>query len=161
MSRIVIAPASVTSLRALRQLFVQAVDRHFDYFPVAVQRRVVRDHSLPQLLKATLDPRRVILTAKADGKLIGYAIGAAPTNGPAQLFWLYVDPEFRGSNTGLSLLSRMLKVLAGKGAGEVSIATYDHRSYYERQGFQYVETTIVNGVQMDIMTFKLPKVSAK
>ena len=153
MSRIVIAPASARSLFALHSLFADAVATHFSYFPADVQRRVISDHSVPRLILATLDPHRVILVARTEGKIIGYAIGAAPATGPAQLFWLYVDPNYRGANTGLSLLSRMLKHLRAKGAEVVSIATHEHRAYYERQGFKFIKKTTVNGVSMDVLTF--------
>jgi predicted N-acetyltransferase YhbS len=161
MSRIDIASASAPSLVALNRLFASAVADHFGYFPAAVQRQVIRDHSVPRLVLATIDPKRVILVARHEGKIIGYAIGAAPATGPAQLFWLYVDPGHRGANTGLSLLSRMLKHLAAKGAREVSIATHDHRAYYERQGFKFVEKKLVNGVEMDILVFRLAAAGAK
>src|SRR5450759_1834126 len=126
MSRIIIAPASARSLFALHRLFAEAVATHFSYFPPEVQKRVIKDHSVFRLILATIDPHRVILVARQHGKIIGYAIGAAPSTGPAQLFWLYVDPDFRGANTGLSLLSRMLRHLQAKGAKVVSIATHDH-----------------------------------
>lgn len=155
MSQIVIAPASASSLFALHRLFAKAVATHFSYFPLAVQQRVIKDHSVLRLVLATIDPHREILVARTQGKLIGYAIGAAPATGPAQLFWLFVDTNFRGANTGLSLLSRMLRHLQFKGAEVVSIATHDHRAYYERQGFEYVKKTLVNGIKMDILTFKV------
>lgn len=156
MSRIVIAPASPTSLLALHRLFAGAVATHFSYFPPEVQKSVIRDHSVFRLILATIDPHRVILVARTQGKIIGYAIGAAPAIGPAQLFWLYVDPDFRGANTGLSLLSRMLRHLQAKGAQVVSIATHDHRAYYERQGFKFVKKTLNNGVNMDVLNYRLP-----
>ncbi len=155
MSRIVIGSASPSSLPALNRLFTDAVAIHFSYFPPAVQKRVIDDHSVFRLILATLDPHRVILVARTKGKIIGYAIGAAPASGPAQLFWLYVDPDYRGANTGLSLLSRMLRHLQTKGAQVVSIATHDHRAYYERQGFKFVKNTLVNGVKMDVLSFRL------
>lgn len=155
MSKIKIQSASPRSLLALNRLFAEAVVGHFDYFSSQVQRQVVRDHSVVKLLLATVHPRRVILVARHGNRIIGYAIGAAPATGPAQLFWLYVDPDFRGANTGLSLLSRMLKTLAQKGASEVSIATHDHRKYYERQGFKFVENKRVHDVDMDILKFRL------
>lgn len=155
MSSIIIAPASVASLYALHRLFEGAVATHFGYFPEHIQKRVIKEHSVHKLVLATVDPRRAILLARSEGRIVGYAIGAAPSVGPAQLFWLYVDPDHRGANIGLSLLSRMLKHLAAKGARVVSIATHTHRSYYERQGFKFVEKTIIDGVEMDVMIFRL------
>lgn len=157
MTSIVIAPARVTALPQVQRMFARAVTTHFAYFPQDIQQRVISEHSVYRLLRATLDPRRIILLARTKGQIIGYAIGASPPVGPAQLFWLYVDPEFRGENTGLSLLSRMLRILALKGAREVSIATHTHRSYYERQGFKFLRKTTVDGVSMDVMVFALPQ----
>jgi predicted N-acetyltransferase YhbS len=155
MTNIVISEASLSSIPSLNRLFVKAVHQHFEYFPEPIRKSVIRDHSIWRLSLAAVDPKRVVLVAREDKHKIGYAIGAAPKVGPAQLFWLYVEPEHRGSNTGLSLLSRMLKILGAKGATVVSIATHDHRRYYERQGFKFVRNTIIDGVKMDILTFKL------
>ncbi|MDF2461011.1 MAG: Acetyltransferase domain [Candidatus Saccharibacteria bacterium] len=155
MTNIRITEASVLSLPALNRLFVNAVHNHFQYFPEHVRNRVIKDHSLVRLSLAKVDPRRVLLVAKQDQRIIGYAIGAKPAIGPAQVYWLYVEPDHRGANIGLSLLSRMLKVLGSKGASEIAIATHDHRRYYERQGFKWVRNTMVYGVKMDILTFKV------
>jgi ribosomal protein S18 acetylase RimI-like enzyme len=155
MSRINIAQAGVLSLSAVSRLFAHAVEAHFTYFPPAVRERVIREHSLSKLLLATVDPRRVVLIARSGHRIVGYCIGAVPTSGPAQMYWLYVEPDSRGANIGLSLLSRMLKLLANRGAKEISLATHDHRRYYERQGFKFRQKTMVDGVEMDILTFKV------
>ncbi|HEY2004033.1 MAG TPA: GNAT family N-acetyltransferase [Candidatus Saccharimonadia bacterium] len=155
MGRLTITQASIFDLPVLRHVFVRAVEEHFSYFPADARVKVARDHSLLNLLQGYFNRRRVLLIAKQDGHLIGYAIGAAPVTGPAQLFWLYVDPDQRGRNTGLKLLSRMLKLLAERGADVVSLATHDHRRYYERQGFKFHHSTMQDGVSMDILTFKV------
>lgn len=155
MTQTVIQEAAIADLRSLNRLFVQAVRSHFAYFPDDVQDQVIRDHRLLQLAKAILHPQRLVLVARQNGKLVGYAIGSAPKGGSGQLYWLYVDPSCRGQNIGLSLLSRALKQLAQQGANEVVLATHDHRRYYERQGFGFVERRTIDGVPMDIMLFRL------
>lgn len=155
MSRLIISQASVASLPSLNRLLVRAVQKYFTYFPESVRNQVIKEHSVKNLLLAALDPRRVVLVARMDGEIVGYSIGAAPTTGPAQLFWLYVEPAHRGDNIGLSLLSRTLKLLAKRGADSVSIATHDHRRYYERQGFKFVRKSVVEGVNMDVMEFRM------
>jgi ribosomal protein S18 acetylase RimI-like enzyme len=157
MKQIIISEATVVSLPALNRLFTCAVHAHFGYFPSAVRHRVIKEHSVQKLFLATLDSRRVILTAKEGSKIIGYCLGAAPKVGPAQVFWLYVDPEYRGSNIGLTLLSRMLKLLVRRGAQTISIATHDHRRYYERQGFKFIRNTEIDSVKLDILTFEVKK----
>jgi ribosomal protein S18 acetylase RimI-like enzyme len=153
-TKIVIAPVRVRELFTLRRLFARAVREHFAYFSPQVQKEIVANHSLLRLTRAAFNDRRVVLVARTPQKIIGYAIGAAPVTGPAQLFWLYVEPDYRGANTGLSLLSRALKQLSDTGAEVVSIATRDYRKYYERQGFKFVTRTIVHGTEMDILTFE-------
>ena len=155
MGRLVIKQAGIFQLPALHRIFVRAVEEHFGYFPPEVRAKVVKDHSLLNLFLAAADRRRVVLLAMYDGRLAGYAIGAAPAVGPAQLFWLYVEPDLRGRNTGLKLLSRMLKLLCERGASVVSLATHDHRHYYERQGFKFHHHAMQDGVSMDILTFKI------
>jgi predicted N-acetyltransferase YhbS len=155
MNQTQIRQASVASLPALNRLFTAAVDGHFGYFPPEVRQRVIREHSVGRLLKATLDSRRVILVAWRDNKIIGYCLGSAPKVGPAQIYWLFVDPDYRGSNIGLNLLSHMLKLLAAKGAKTISIATHDHRRYYERQGFKFLKNTTIDSVKLDILTYKV------
>ena len=140
---------------AVHQLFVQAVRQHFGYFDEAVQNQVIHDHRPLKLALAKVHKRRLVLSAHYGGELVGYAIGAVPTGGHGQIYWLYVDPSRRGKNTGLALLSRMLKLQRALGAYEISLATHDHRRYYERQGFSWREAELVNGVRMDIMTFRL------
>jgi GNAT superfamily N-acetyltransferase len=149
-----IAQVKIHQLPQLKRLFAQAVREHFAYLPPHAQDRVIRDHALPQLLKAHLDPRRVILVANNGARrIVGYCIAAIPRTGPSQLFWLYVDPAHRGTNTGLSLLSRTLKLMESRGASEVFLATYDHRRYYERQGFKFVRREHQDSVELDIMRF--------
>ncbi len=155
MSRITITPASILSLPAVHRLFAHAVDAHFTYFSQATRRRVIADHTIAKLARAALDTRRVVLVAKAGGHLIGYCLGAVPATGPAQIYWLYVDPDHRGANIGLSLLSRMLKALTDKGARTISIATHDHRRYYERQGFKFAGRSLIDGIDMDLLTFQV------
>jgi N-acetylglutamate synthase-like GNAT family acetyltransferase len=134
-------------------MFERAVREHFAYFPDDVQQRVIREHSLARLLRARIDRRRVVLVARRRGQLAGYCIAAVPPSGPAQLFWLYVEPEHRGTNTGLSLLSRTLQQMEKRGADSIFLATHDHRRYYERQGFKYSHSEQQHGIDMDIMSF--------
>ena len=155
MTRVIITQAPLPALPAVRRLFADAVRVHFAYFPDDIQSRIIAEHNLPKLLLATIDRRRIILIARRHGRIVGYCLGAAPVSGPAQLFWLYVDPDQRGANIGLSLLSRMIKLLSKKGAREIAIATHDHRKYYERQGFKYRRHTVQDGVEMDILTYRV------
>jgi ribosomal protein S18 acetylase RimI-like enzyme len=152
-----------TKIRRLRpmaivgmsRMFAGAVTQHFSYFPAAYQAELIRGHRPLKLARAALDPRRILLTAHHKRRLVGYAVGASPADGRAQLFWLYVDPTFRGGNTGLKLLSRLIKIAAKKGAREVVLVTRDYSDYYRRQGFTPLGRRQVDGVEMDVMSFRV------
>ncbi|MBW4062032.1 GNAT family N-acetyltransferase [Candidatus Saccharibacteria bacterium] len=145
----------LTKLMAMHRLFTAAVRTSFTYFDDDVQAKTIQSHSPVRLARAVIDPRRIVLTAWLADELIGYAIGSVPRGSAGQMYWLYVAPSGRGKNTGLALLSRLLKRERALGANTVTLATYDHRRYYERQGFKYIETASVEGVDMDIMRFYL------
>ena len=153
--KIVIKRLPVSRLNDLHRLFAAAVRTSFTYFDDEVQTRTIRDHSPRRLLQAVINPRRIVLSAWRGDELMGYAIGSVPRDGSGQLYWLYVAPSGRGSNTGLALLSRLLRRERELGAHSVTLATHDHRHYYERQGFRYLENRLVEGLPMDIMRYPL------
>jgi ribosomal protein S18 acetylase RimI-like enzyme len=153
--KIVIKRLPLRHIFTLHRLFREAVYASFTYFDQEIQSQTIRSHSPRRLFTALVNPRRLILTAWKQDTLIGYAIGSVPKDGAGQLYWLYVVPGVRGNNTGLALLSRFLKSERALGAVTVSLATYDHRKYYERQGFKFINTSIISGVSMDIMKFYL------
>ncbi len=150
-----IRKASPLHVRRLHRLFGEAVRSHFSYFSLPIQNRVIAEHGPWQLTKAIMHPRRIVLVAHRGNQLVGYAIGSVPTNRVGQFYWLYVQPDARGQKVGLALLSRMIQLQRDKGAQGVLIATHDHRPYYERQGFSFVEDSMVDGVPMAVMEFRL------
>jgi GNAT superfamily N-acetyltransferase len=150
-----IKPLPLMGVVRLHRLFVDAVHTSFTYFDQDIQQRTIRNHRPLKLLLARLHPRRIVLTAWSETDLIGYAIGSVPRGGEGQLYWLYVAPSHRGGNTGLALLSRMLRSQHKLGAATVTLATYDHRRYYERQGFKYMATKPIDGIAMDIMSYRV------
>lgn len=152
---IIIKPLPLTKVRALHGLFATAVRTSFTYFGDDIQNRTIRQHRPWKLLLGVFHPRRVMLTAWRGEDLVGYAIGSVPRGGAGQLYWLYVAASERGNNTGLALLSRTLRLERKLGARSVTLATHDHRRYYERQGFKFVDTRTIDGVAMDVMRYSL------
>jgi ribosomal protein S18 acetylase RimI-like enzyme len=156
-TNLVIRPLPITSILRFHKLFHDAVASHFSYFPEEKRIKVLRDHTHLKILLATIMPRRIILGAYIDGQLSGYAVGSVPKDTSGQLYWLYVDPMQRGNNTGLALLSRMIRMEAEQGVKEVMLVTHDHRKYYQRQGFKFVRTVQEAGVDLALMTFRIMK----
>ena len=123
-------------VKGTHRVFVDAVKNHFDYFDATYRQQVLRQNTLPRLAFAGLRPRRIVLVAKHRDKIVGYCIGSTPRNGRAQIYWLFVDPTLRGSNIGLRLLSRILKIMEQAGAEEAVLVTHNYADYYARQGFK-------------------------
>jgi N-acetylglutamate synthase-like GNAT family acetyltransferase len=154
-TKLVIRPLRLDMIPRFHRLFHEAVELHFSYFPEAERRRVLKNHSRYKILLAIISPKRIILTAHTNGKLTGYAVGNVPDSGSGQLYWLYVDPDQRGNNVGLALLSRMIRMQADKGAHDIYLVTHDHRKYYQRQGFKFVKNVEEAGVKLALMRFKV------
>ena len=150
MSKVRIQPVRVKHLPALERQFRRAAHGSFSYLPPNDMRDIIHQNRLSQLTIGKFHPNRIVLTAHRDGDLLGYAIGSVE-KGSANLYWLYVEPELRGQNLGLKLLSSLRKEAQRKGAKELVLATYDHQKFYARQGFQLVDERHLHGVDMKIM----------
>ncbi len=150
----VIRPPRLSEIIPLQRLFSGALDRSFGYFSRDYRHRVERDNTILRILAGRLHRRRIILIARHHGKLVGYLFGSVE-QGKGHIFWLYVDPAARGSNVGLALLAKSLRIMRDMGAAEAELATYDHRHYYERQGFVTVDSRHEGGVKIDVMRYRL------
>lgn len=125
--------------RRVHQVFVDALMAHFEHFDDSYKQSVLADNTLVGMAWAAVHPRRIILVAKDNAKIIGYIIASVPRDKNGQMYWLFVDPAYRGQNIGLQLLSRGLKEMAARGAHTASLVTHDHAKYYARQGFRLIE----------------------
>lgn len=139
----------------LKRLFSYAIDQSFDYFEPRYRLRVQRANTTLKILAGTLRRDRIILIARQDGNLAGYLFGAVDEKGIGHIFWLYVAPEARGSNVGLALLARSLRIMRDRGAEAAELATYDHRTYYERQGFIYRDQREEGGCRINVLRYPL------
>ena len=134
---------------------MNAVHNHFDYFDANHRIEVLKSNSLPRLALAGLRPRRIVLVAKHRDKIIGYVIGSTPRDGRAQIYWLFVDPTLRGSNIGLRLLSRILKMMEQAGSTEAVLVTHNYAKYYARQGFQRVGSLKLGDIEEHILSYPI------
>jgi ribosomal protein S18 acetylase RimI-like enzyme len=141
--------------RQAHNVFEDALLHHFAYFDMDYKQRVLADNSLGRMVRAVLRPSRIILVARDQGRIIGYVIGSAPRDGNAQVYWLFVKPEYRGQNVGLMLLSRALKQMTAKGAHTATLITHDHAKYYARQGFRLIKTMPAGGTMNYILSYDL------
>lgn len=156
-STVKIMPMSLRDIVETRRVFVDAVENHFEYLDPQYRKEVLRSNSLLHLALSAVRPRRYVLVSKHRGRIVGYVIGSAPRDGRAQIYWLFVDPSLRGSNIGLKLLSRILKLIEQSGATEAVLITHSYAKYYMRQGFKLVDTVKRGDVEEYILSFPMGK----
>lgn len=155
-NKIQIEPAKLSDIRELWRLFSHALTTDFQYFPEEYITEVKRQNSLIRLLVSRLRQDRLALTARKNGKMIGYIIGSLPqATKTAQIYWLYVDPKNRGKSVGLKLLAAAFREFEAKGADKVHLSTHSYDQYYHRRGFRYHSEHEVHGVPVHMMEFAL------
>ena len=150
-----ISPMRLRDVKETRRVFIDAVENHFDHFDTNYRTQILKDNSLIHLALARVRPRRIVLVAKHREKIVGYCIGSIPKDGRAQIYWLFVDPTLRGSNIGLRLLSRILKIMERAGSHEASLITHNYAAYYARQGFKQREVVKRGDVEEYILSYPL------
>ena len=144
----------VRELPTLRRLFCRAVRGHFAYFPVPYQEEIMSENTLWRLFLGRLNPQRAMYVAVSQGKLLGYIIaGQGGLDG--HIYWLFVDPEARGCNTGQRLMEQALEQLQRQGATRVLLNTHDHEKYYHRYGFKSQKPWKLHGVVVVAMSLDL------
>ncbi len=84
-----------------------------------------------------------LIVASQQSQLIGYAQAGVNSNGKAELFAIYVLPEFHGAGTGLRLWQQATSHFANLGFETFIVWVLDGnqqaRQFYERQGAVAVE----------------------
>jgi ribosomal protein S18 acetylase RimI-like enzyme len=97
----------------------------------------------------------LILVAEQNGEVVGFTENLlGEENGPADLLWLHVNPDYRGDGIGSELFERTRERLADEGAthlrGRVLSMNRDGNTFYESQGF---EKAGEDEVQLDDRTY--------
>ncbi len=120
----------------LSRLFRSALANDFAYYSDDYLRATRRQNSAARLALGSIRPDRMLIGLWHRRALVGYIIGATrPTSNCGDIFWLYVEPDHRGRGLGADLLNESTRWLQAKNLRSVELVTYDHASFYERQGF--------------------------
>jgi amino-acid N-acetyltransferase len=116
--------------------------------------------SLVGLLKASALPTAGLppqlsdfYVAEHGGRIVG-GIGIEPYGQAALLRSAVVDPAFRGSGIGESLVRRILEHARKRGATEVFLLTTTAERYFPRFGFAQVARDDVPGTVADSVEFR-------
>jgi len=147
----------LTELLKLRRLFKKALRLDFSYFPAQYLRQVSRQNTAFKLLKAWFNPRRVLIGAWHQHKLVGYVIGDVTSQQLGQIFWLFVLPDYRGIKIGRHLLSEALQFFRYRKVSQVKLITHRYKHFYLSQNF-YEEKfcpKLIGNIDMYQMTIDL------
>ena len=86
------------------------------------------------------DPRRAILTAVLDGRIIGYAMLIRGVADDAELSKIYVLPDYHGGGVSTALMDLALATAEEWGAGRVWLgvnqANQSAQRFYAKYGFK-------------------------
>ncbi|MEF8776017.1 MAG: GNAT family N-acetyltransferase [Haloarculaceae archaeon] len=88
------------------------------------------------------DNDKLLLVAEADEQIIAFSDSQVTGEQTGELFWLHVDPDYRGHEVGQQLFEATRERLAGLGGeyihGRVLGDNVSGNEFYERQGLQKV-----------------------
>lgn len=151
-----IQPIQLRSLVSLRKLFVDALSTDFGYFPANYHSEVLAQNRLHHFALALARPDRILLGAYRSRNLVGYSISDCSGH-TAFLFWIYMIPELRGQGLGKQLLRATEQACRNKGKDNMQLVTHDHRDYYQKNGFGWVDTVTEsdNNITMHLMEKQL------
>lgn len=145
-------------INTLCGLFCQSVNDSFVYFPEAYRAKMCRQHNIARLLKAWMSPRAHFLLLTAGRQDIGYCLLRFQQN-RAYIFWMYVDPNFRGIGAGKKLLMSAIEQSRRSNMEALELVTHDKERFYAKHGFTPLRHVagLVGGVDMVIMEYLLIK----
>ena len=140
----------------MHHLFAQSVDDSFTYFPDEYRAKLRRQHNLPRLFKAHISPKAHFLLLGHGMQDIGYCLLRFQQD-RAYIFWMYVDPGFRGIGAGERLLRAAVEQSRLRNMTALELVTYDKEAFYAKYGFVPLRHVagLVGGVDMVIMEYAL------
>jgi|GEM_PF-4174010 len=148
-----IIPLTPQNIFAMNNIFIQSVNNSYGYFPDFFKKKLIKQHSVPHLLKAYISPKSYILLARQKNQWLGYCIARQSIDEPSSLLWLYVKPETRGSGLGASLVRQVQSKTTANGISSLQLVTHDQEDFFMSQGFQVVRRVpgLLAGVDMSVM----------
>ncbi|MEB3983194.1 GNAT family N-acetyltransferase [Mycobacterium sp. 663a-19] len=109
----------------------------------------IDDHlSAGRFAEYLADPRRAVLTAHRDGRIIGYAmlIRDDDEGATAELSKMYVLPDFHGAGVATALMERALAVAADWGVRRIWLGVNQKnrraQRFYAKSGFEINGTRV-------------------
>lgn len=134
-----VQPIRLRHCQSLSRLFKRALAEDFAYFPGRYVDGLAKQHSPSRFVRASLNKRRLLLGLFDGSQLIGYSIADYSQLTDADIFWLYIKPEYRGQGQGSVLLKATLLRLADAGVVHVYLLTHQQVAFYKRFGFEELD----------------------
>lgn len=145
----------LTDIISMNKLFVQSVDHSFEYFPIHYKKKLRKEHNIPRLIKAYFSPKTHFSLLSVDRHDIGYCLLRTQAR-RAYLYWMFVQPSFRGLHAGERLLFAALETARRLDMEAVELVTHDKEGFYLKYGFVSIRRIagLVGGVDMTIMEYR-------
>jgi GNAT superfamily N-acetyltransferase len=146
---------SLNDVVKMNNLFVQSVEESFNYFPLYYKKKLCKEHSIPRLIKAYFSPYAHFNLLSLEGRDIGYCLLRTHAN-RAYLYWMFVQPDYRGLNAGRSLLFAALDTAQRLGMEAVELVTHDKEGFYIKYGFISIKRIVglVGNIDMTVMEYR-------
>lgn len=137
--QIIVKPIPLRGSRSASSLFKRALAEDFSYFPGPYVEDLAKQHGPLRFIRAGLNKNRLLLGLYDHSRLIGYSISDYTQRTDADIFWMYVSPEYRGEGYGMVLLKATLLRLADAGVVHVYLLTHQQVEFYKRCGFEQLD----------------------
>ncbi len=137
--QITVRPITLSESPSISKLFTRALAEDFSYFPGEYVDGLAKQHSPLRFVRAGLNKNRLLLGLYDHSKLIGYSISDYSQRTDADIFWLYINPDYRSQGYGLVLLKATLLRLSDAGVAHVYLLTHQQVEFYKQCGFEQLD----------------------
>lgn len=126
---------------AIRDVARRSLETSYSLSPKAITSAVEQWYSRDTIEGKLDDADTLMLVAEADRQVVGFSESiVVEDEGPGDLLWLHVDPDYRGSGVGSALFEetrdRLMEMGAGHLRGRVLADNATGNIFYEDRGFE-------------------------
>ncbi|MDG5777267.1 GNAT family N-acetyltransferase [Haloarculaceae archaeon H-GB2-1] len=136
---------------AIRDIARRSLEASYSLGPHAIIGAIEEWYEEDRLSETLGDDHCLLLVAEMDGQVVGFSESEYTDSGEGNIWWLHVDPAYRGKGIGSALFDATEQRLHEMGAshlhGRVLADNVEGNAFYEDRDFQKVgeETVEING----------------
>lgn len=130
-----VSDTSIIDVVKIAPLFEQAVDQDYSFYNKKARHYILKRHSSFNILKAMVNPNKLVIKAVHKNKIVGILLGSLPVDGVGVVTWLYVTPENRKNGIAKKLLSAAEKRFKELGCHKLTVSTEIAQKFYLKVGY--------------------------